>query len=51
MKQRLDMLEGKEPVDWAVGEQAAYATLVAQGYQNRLSGQDCGRGTFLTDIL
>ena len=46
MSQRLDMLQGKRPVDWAVGEQAAYATLVREGYRVRISGQDVGRGTF-----
>lgn len=46
MSQRLDMLQGKRPVDWALGEQAAYATLVREGYRVRISGQDVGRGTF-----
>ena len=56
LQQRLEMARGERPLDWAVGEQAAYATLVAEGWRVRLSGQDCGRGTFshrhavLTDI-
>ncbi|MCB9777838.1 MAG: 2-oxoglutarate dehydrogenase E1 component [Alphaproteobacteria bacterium] len=56
MEQRLEIARGERPVDWAVGEQAAYATLVATGTPVRLSGQDSGRGTFshrhavLTDI-
>ena len=56
MKQRMAIVEGEQPVDWAVAEQAAYATLVAEGSNVRLSGQDSGRGTFshrhaaLTDI-
>ncbi len=29
-----------------MGEHLAYASLVASGYAVRLSGQDCGRGTF-----
>ncbi len=54
--QRLEMVKGNIPVDWALAEQAAYATLVQDGYRVRISGQDCGRGTFshrhavLTDI-
>ena len=57
MKQRQSIVEGRQPVDWAVAEQAAYATLVCEGIGVRLSGQDSGRGTFshrhaaLTDIL
>ena len=56
MKQRAAIVDGDSPVDWAVAEQAAYATLVAGGIGVRLSGQDSGRGTFshrhaaLTDI-
>ena len=46
MSQRLEMLDGSRPIDWAVGEQAAYATLVREGYRVRMSGQDVGRGTF-----
>ena len=56
MKERMKRVEGELPIDWALGEQAAYATLVTEGYLVRLSGQDSGRGTFshrhavLTDI-
>jgi 2-oxoglutarate dehydrogenase E1 component len=34
------------PVDWGMGEHMAFASLVASGYPVRLSGEDCGRGTF-----
>ncbi len=44
--QRAAMVEGKAPLDWALAEQAAYASLLAQGFGVRLSGQDSGRGTF-----
>ncbi|MEC8422359.1 MAG: 2-oxoglutarate dehydrogenase E1 component, partial [Myxococcota bacterium] len=46
LKQRMEIVEGQRPVDWAVAEQAAFASLVAEGTPVRLSGQDSGRGTF-----
>lgn len=46
LSQRLDVVAGKRPVDWAVAEQAAYATLCDEGHRVRISGQDAGRGTF-----
>ncbi len=36
----------KEVFDWATAEQLAFGTLLSEGYQVRLSGQDSGRGTF-----
>ena len=44
--QRLACARGERPIDWSVAEQAAFGTLVTDGYSVRLSGQDCGRGTF-----
>jgi 2-oxoglutarate dehydrogenase E1 component len=32
--------------DWATAEALAFGTLLSEGYQVRLSGQDSGRGTF-----
>jgi 2-oxoglutarate dehydrogenase E1 component len=40
------MGEGKLPVDWGMGENLAYASLVAAGFNIRVSGEDVGRGTF-----
>ncbi len=43
---RAAMGRGEIPVDWGMGEHMAFASLVASGYPIRLSGEDCGRGTF-----
>jgi len=43
---RAAMGRGDTPVDWGMGEHMAFASLVASGYPVRLSGEDCGRGTF-----
>ncbi|NBT07004.1 MAG: hypothetical protein EBS54_09985, partial [Betaproteobacteria bacterium] len=43
---RRAMGNGELPLDWGMAENLAYASLVSQGYSVRLSGQDCGRGTF-----
>ncbi len=46
MADRAAMGRGEINVDWGMGEHLAYASLVASGYPVRLSGEDCGRGTF-----
>ena len=43
---RAAMGRGEIPVDWGMGEHMAFASLVASGFPVRLSGEDCGRGTF-----
>ncbi|MDQ1258530.1 MAG: 2-oxoglutarate dehydrogenase component, partial [Pseudomonadota bacterium] len=43
---RAAMGRGEVNVDWGMGEAMAFASLVASGYAVRLSGEDCGRGTF-----
>ncbi|MDI9336045.1 MAG: 2-oxoglutarate dehydrogenase E1 component, partial [Gammaproteobacteria bacterium] len=45
-KDRLAMGRGEIPVDWGMGEQMAYASLLVSAYPVRISGEDCGRGTF-----
>jgi 2-oxoglutarate dehydrogenase E1 component len=42
---RLQILEGGS-IDWAAAEAMAFGSLVLEGTPIRLSGQDCGRGTF-----
>ncbi len=43
---RRKMGDGLQPLDWGMAENLAYASLVAQGFSVRVSGQDVGRGTF-----
>jgi 2-oxoglutarate dehydrogenase E1 component len=43
---RKQMAAGKQPVDWGMAETLSYASLLSNGYDVRLSGQDMGRGTF-----
>lgn len=43
---RRQMAKGEAGFDWGAAETLAYATLVETGTPVRLSGQDCGRGTF-----
>src|SRR6185503_7433883 len=46
MDNRRHMAQGKTWVDWGMAETLAYGTLLSNGYDVRLSGQDVGRGTF-----
>jgi len=46
LEARKQMAAGKAPVDWGMAETLAYASLLSNGYDVRLSGQDAGRGTF-----
>ena len=45
-RQRAKVFETGEGLDWATAEALAFGTLAAEGIPVRLSGQDCGRGTF-----
>jgi len=45
-EERLKMATDTHIFDWAMGEQLAYGTLLAEGKRVRLSGQDVKRGTF-----
>jgi len=44
--ERLKMINETKTVDWAMGELLAYGTLLKEGYDVRVSGQDVERGTF-----
>ena len=43
---RRKMAAGELPGDWGFAENLAYATLIDEGHNLRLVGQDAGRGTF-----
>jgi 2-oxoglutarate dehydrogenase E1 component len=43
---RAAMGRGEINLDWGMGEHLAFASLVASGYEVRITGQDAGRGTF-----
>jgi 2-oxoglutarate dehydrogenase E1 component len=46
MRAKLKMAAGDERLDWATAESLAFASLAAEGFRIRLSGQDAARGTF-----
>ena len=43
---RRNAIEAGEGIDWATAEALAFGSLQLEGFGVRLSGQDCGRGTF-----
>jgi 2-oxoglutarate dehydrogenase E1 component len=43
---RRKMIEDGAGLDWSMGENLAFATLLDEGFKIRLSGQDVQRGTF-----
>lgn len=46
VQDRSKMTQGAMPINWGYGEVMAYATLIAEGHEIRITGQDVGRGTF-----
>ena len=46
MDQRVKMVAGEVEMDWGFAETIAYASLLQEGHNVRLVGQDSGRGTF-----
>jgi 2-oxoglutarate dehydrogenase E1 component len=45
LQDRVEQLENNK-IDWGMGEMLAYATLLDEGHDVRVSGQDVERGTF-----
>ncbi len=43
---RAEAIASGKGLDWATAEHLAFASLLDEGFHVRLSGQDCGRGTF-----
>lgn len=46
IESRKKMTVGAQPIDWGYAENMAYATLLTDGHDIRITGQDVGRGTF-----
>ncbi|KAJ3093151.1 putative 2-oxoglutarate dehydrogenase E1 component DHKTD1, mitochondrial [Quaeritorhiza haematococci] len=46
IEQRLSKIESGTKLDWATAEALAFGSLLLDGYNVRISGQDVGRGTF-----
>jgi 2-oxoglutarate dehydrogenase E1 component len=46
IQDKIKLFEDQQKIDWATAELLAYASLVAEGYDVRMSGQDVKRGTF-----
>ena len=44
---RRESYETGKDIDWGGAEHLAFASLLDEGFPVRLSGQDCGRGTFV----
>ncbi|KAG8718476.1 hypothetical protein FRC08_005209, partial [Ceratobasidium sp. 394] len=46
IKHRLSSLESSQGIDWGTAEALAWGSLMMEGFDVRISGQDVGRGTF-----
>lgn len=46
LQDKVKLFEAEKKVDWATGELLAYSSLLIEGHDVRMSGQDVKRGTF-----
>ncbi|MBO9593058.1 MAG: 2-oxoglutarate dehydrogenase E1 component [Niabella sp.] len=46
LQDKVKLLETEQKVDWATGELMAFGSLLVDGFDVRMTGQDVGRGTF-----
>ena len=46
LKQRWEMVDTRDSLDWGMTELLAYGSLIHEGYNVRVSGEDSERGTF-----
>lgn len=46
LEKRVSSLDESQAIDWGFAEGLAFGSLVQEGINVRLTGQDCGRGTF-----
>lgn len=46
LQDKIKLFEAEQKVDWATGELLAYSSLLVEGKDVRMSGQDVKRGTF-----
>ncbi|KAK9497879.1 hypothetical protein O3M35_003789 [Rhynocoris fuscipes] len=46
IKSRIDKIQKGDGIDWATAETLAFGSLLYDGYNVRICGQDVGRGTF-----
>ncbi len=46
LKQRWEMVDSKNALDWGMAELLAYGSIINDGYNVRISGEDSERGTF-----
>jgi len=46
LEAKRERLESGNDIDWSTAESLAFGSLLLEGCKVRLSGQDCGRGTF-----
>jgi len=46
LQDKVKLLDTEQKVDWATGELMAFGSLLIDGFDVRMTGQDVGRGTF-----